>query len=92
MVIRKSLKKEELKIDRFHLYHLGTVTISQNCRLWLTGSWSAHVALESFHTPGFPDKKWELYVSLKFEGPDYNKKSKAKKNNVWMDRVVLVEK
>ena len=29
MVIRKSLKKEELKIDRFHLYHLGTVTISQ---------------------------------------------------------------
>lgn len=85
------LTRKDIVIDKFHLYKMGTVTISQKCRLFLMRSWSAHIQLERFHRMGFPDKKWDLYVSLKFEGPFYGK-SKSKENNVWMDRVVLVEK
>ena len=88
---RCKLEKKDIVIDKFHFYKVGTVTISQKCRLYLMRSWFAHIQLEQFHKLGFPDKKWDLYVSLKFEGPGYGK-SKSKENNVWMDRVVLVEK
>jgi hypothetical protein len=44
--------------------------------------------LDDCFTPGEP-VYWELWVSLKFEGPRY-KGSKAKENRVWYDRALLV--
>jgi hypothetical protein len=49
------------------------------------------VALEQFYVLGYPFRKWDVYASLKVEGPGYDATSTAAKNRIWCDRVVLVE-
>ena len=56
-------------------------------------SWRAGINLSSLYIPGeAPDKKYEIWLSLKFEGPGYSPESKSKINRVWIDRAVVVEK
>ncbi|MPN44942.1 hypothetical protein SDC9_192509 [bioreactor metagenome] len=79
--------------DRFQLYKLGNAPISSACYLWTMGSWAAGINMGSLYTAGeSPDKKYEVWVSLKFEGPGYHPASKARENRVWLDRAVVVEK
>ena len=52
------------------------------------GSCHVRSQLDECFTPGEP-VYWELWLSLKFEGPRY-KGSKAKENRVWYDRTLLV--
>ncbi len=91
VIHNRKITKEEIVIDQFHLYKLGRAALSAQCLVWLTSTWRASVALGSFQEMGNPFKEWDIYVSLKFEGPGYSSQSKAKEDNVWCDRVVLVE-
>ena len=45
--------------------------------------------LEAAWKPGV-ETEWEVWASLKFEGPVYSAKSVRKESNVWLDRVVLI--
>ena len=36
------------------------------------------------------DEDWDVYVSLKFEGPVYDKNSTLTESNVYYDRIVFV--
>ncbi len=92
-LLSRKISREEIVPDRFQLYKLGNAPISSACYLWTMGSWSAGINLGSLYTAGeSPDKKYEVWVSLKFEGPTYHPASKAKENRVWLDRAVVVEK
>ena len=92
-LLNRKIAKDEIVIDRYHLYKLGDAPIPSACYLWTMGSWTAGFNMGSLYTAGeSPDKKYEIWVSLKFEGPGYHPASKAKKNRVWLDRAVVVEK
>lgn len=85
-----SIKREEIVPDRFHLYKLGTTHLTANCYVWLTGSWSATIPLKEAYDDAHSRQAWDVYASLKFEGPGYSAQSTATVDNVWCDRVVLV--
>ncbi len=92
-LLNRKITRDEIVPDRFHLYKLGEAPISSACYLWTMGSWIAGFNLGSLYTAGeAPDKKYEIWVSMKFEGPGYHPASKAKENRVWLDRAVVVEK
>lgn len=92
-LLNRKITREEIVPDRFLLYKLGDAPIPSANYLWTMGSWTAGINLGGLYTAGeSPDKKYEIWLSLKFEGPGYHPASKAKENRVWLDRAVVVEK
>ena len=75
--------------DRFCFYRLGVIVPAPHGYVFPGNSCHIRSYLDECYTPGEP-VRWELWVSLKFEGPRY-KGSKAKENRVWYDRTLLVK-
>lgn len=74
--------------DEFHFYRIGVEELSPECYIYPGYSCNVRVNLDEYYEQGVP-QKWEVWLSIKFEGPRY-KGSKALENRVYYDRVVLV--
>ena len=57
----------------------------------LSENWTLQVDLSPHFLFTVPDKKYEIWASLKFEGPDFDPNSREKENTVSCDQVFLVE-
>ncbi len=84
------LKKEEVAADRYKLYKVGTFPITNATRVSVTTSAYFFRDIGIFFNEKTPDAQWDVYLSLKFEGPAVPG-SKAKTNRVLCDRIVLVK-
>jgi hypothetical protein len=85
----RMIKDDEVEVaDKFCFYKLGVIVPAPHGYLFPGHSCRVRSQLDDCYTPGEP-VYWELWVSLKFEGPRY-KGSKAKENRVWYDRAILV--
>jgi hypothetical protein len=71
----------------YQIYKLGGVKLTPDC-YWWCGDWNVQAKLGQFYDED-GDNKWDIYVSLKFEGPMYSKDSSAKENRVLCDQVIL---
>lgn len=88
---KKTLEVKDILPDKYKFYHLGVAKLSKNCKVWLSSnSWC--VGYEAQYLCGEPGaaNEWDIWVSLKFEGPAYPG-SKAVKDRILSDRVVLVK-
>ena len=89
-LVRRALPYGEIVPDVFKLYRVGRTRItSPKCAYWNTYSWGMGAKLEAAWKPGV-ETEWDVWASLKFEGPVYSTKSVCKESNVWLDRVVLI--
>ncbi len=85
----RTIKDDEVEeADKFCFYKLGVIVPAPHGYVFPGGSCHVRSQLDECYTPGEP-VYWELWVSLKFEGPRY-KGSKAAENRVWYDRTLLV--
>ena len=85
----RTIKDDEVETpDKFCFYKLGVFVPAPHGYVFPGGSCHVRSQLDECYTPGEP-VYWELWLSLKFEGPRY-KGSKAKENRVWYDRTLLV--
>lgn len=76
------------KDEKYHLYSLGTVKLSENCYVWAHPSCKIQYNVRSlFNKSG--NNTYRLYVSLKVQGPAYVPGSK-KKNAMLLDRILFV--
>jgi len=91
LLANKSITKQNIVIDKFHLYKLGTSIISPKSIVWMSKKWVPNIQVGQFAEAGNPFKKFDIYVSLKFEGTAYGAQSKASKNQVFCDNIVLIE-
>lgn len=90
-LIARTVEKSEIVPDEFHFYKVGRTAItSAKCRYWNSHSWRMGTALaEAFRNGN--DFEYEVWASLKFEGPAYSEKSRKEKSVVYLDRVLLVK-
>ena len=88
-VLERAIQASEIKADAYELYKLGTVVLTPDCKVWLS-DWNVTANLANFYEPGSADK-WDIYVSLKFEGPSYSKDSGVKEDRVLCDQIVLIK-
>ena len=80
-----SLKKVPTD-EKYHWVSLGEFEIGTNTQIWATSSWHIGVRLkDSSVKPG----KYQIWTSVKFEGPAYVQGSK-KKNRVFLDRACII--
>ena len=77
--------------NKYKLYKLITGPLSQRCSLVLSDDWLLTVDLSPNFLFTFPDRRFEIWASLKLSGPDVDPQSKAKENTVSCDQVLLVE-
>ncbi len=89
-IIKKTIPKAQLfKDEKYHFYHLGKAKLGEMYRLWMHHSWWLNINLNNLYDPINPDFEYDIYLSLKFEGPSYVKDSK-KTDALRVDRAVFV--
>ena len=81
--------------EKFHLYHVGTVTLGPQGYFWAHPTWNIQIPANQFYNPHDPAGKnvneYELFMSVKVEGPNYVKGSK-KVSSHSLDRIILARK
>ena len=90
----RTIKKSDVAPDVYKLYKFNApVKLSPGCMVW-GGKWHLSIGLGHLCPPDDPQalkSEWDVYASLKFEGPSYSNKSTNKPNRVLCDRVILVK-
>ncbi|MBQ3344639.1 MAG: DUF4838 domain-containing protein [Kiritimatiellae bacterium] len=89
-LLNSPIAAKDIVPNEFHFYKLGRCGIpSGYCVIWMGNSWRLSQSCAQIFRPGM-DEDWDVYVSLKFEGPVYDKNSTLKESNVYYDRIVFV--
>lgn len=84
-------KRGELpKDEKFHLYSLGRIKFAPSGYVWMHfPTWELQHQIDGVYKPG-EDNEYELFLSIKVQGPSYVEGSKSK-DAVMLDRVILVK-
>lgn len=89
-LLTRKIAREEIVPNEFHLYRIGRAPVlSSESIVWIGPTWCLSQYCMQVFRPGM-DEEWDIYVSLKFEGPDYDPKSVLKESGVYFDRLVFV--
>ncbi len=90
---RNGLTKEEISGPGFHWYKIGeNCTLTLSTYLYFFKNWIVQVDLGSVLEPQRPNEQFDIWASMKFEGPDYPYPKPGDKNAVYVERVILVRK
>ena len=84
-----SIKNKDMVEGKFHFYKVGRIRLTPACYLVFGSNWYVLSQLSDLYTPGV-DEQWDVYVSAKFEGPQYFPGSALKESRAVFDRTVLV--
>ena len=89
-LLSRKIAADEIVPGRFHLYKIGRTRVSSSeCQVWIGGSWALRDICWHMHRPPY-EGEWDIYVSLKFEGPLYDSPSTLAESAVYYDRSVFV--
>ncbi len=84
-------RDEPLSTGAYRFYPIGRTTLSADCCVWFDWTWNLQLPeIAGLFDPQEPGRQWEIYVSVRFEGPAYDPQSAIKQNRFYVDRVVLV--
>ncbi len=89
--IAEKIESAEVVADQYHSYKLGRTELTPHCLVWFTGRWIITIPIEQFYIVGEPFIKWDIYASLKFEGPAFGSRDTSKENRIYCDRIILVK-
>ncbi|MFA6928814.1 MAG: DUF4838 domain-containing protein [Lentisphaeria bacterium] len=81
--------EENFQDEKFHLYNLGKVTLTSKCYAWAHYSWNIQRPLSEFYQSNGISNEYDLYFSIKVQGPAYVKDS-LQENAIMLDRILLV--
>lgn len=91
-LLNRKITAKEIVPDKFHLYKVGSAPIGTGGYIWTMSNWKVGISASSLYIPGeATNKKYDIWLSIKFEGPGYSKKSKAKENRFYIDRAIVVD-
>lgn len=92
-VARKGLKSTNIKADQvpgpgYHLYKLEDVKLTAGCYAYFFWSWIIQCDVPVTET----DARWDLYASIKFDGPGFPHGDPKAENSIWVERLLLVKR
>jgi hypothetical protein len=77
---------------KYKLYKIGDFTIPVGASINLASWWGIGQSLSNYYPEGDADRKFELWVSLKFVGPNFGLKTEDGKDRMVCDRFFLVDR
>ena len=91
LLCKKIARKDIPADEKYHWYHIGRSKVRQICDIYAHESRQMPLSIpEAMFDPKNPDKEYDIYVSVKLEGPSYVPGSK-KEDAIYMDRVIFAE-
>lgn len=88
--LHRNITENEISSSGYNLYKIGRTTLNEQCYVWISLSWAIQIPVSAFYDVQNPKKEWDIYASLRFEGPTYPHGEKGTVDRVFVDRVVLV--
>jgi hypothetical protein len=84
---------EPITAGEYRLYPIGRTALSPQCTVWFDWSWQIQFPdVAGLYAPAVPERQWDVYVSVRFEGPAYDDKAEPQaQNRFYVDRIVFVE-
>ena len=89
-VAKLEIEADDIPSPGYNVYKIGRGKLSPSCYVWFTGSWLIQVLLDGFYNPATPDQEWDIYASLRLEGPTYPHGERGETDRVFVDRIILV--
>ncbi len=87
---RMSLSRKTIPEDeKYHWYYVGRSRLLTNTKLWTHWSWTFHFNLSTFYNADKFDQLYDIYLSLKLQGPVYVDGS-TRQNDIRVDRIALI--
>lgn len=90
-VLSKVLQPEEVPGPGYHWYLLGECAIGRSYYAYFFWSWNIQVDLEGALDEQHPEQPFEVWASIKFEGPGFPHGRPEQPNAISVERVVLVK-
>ncbi len=87
---RIRVERKDIVPGEYRLYKLGAIMVTPDSWVWFSArSWQTNQQLgEYLYEPGSPNR-WDVWVSLKFDGPSYG--GAAAEDQVLCDRIIVVK-
>ena len=73
----------------FNWYKVATTTLTSDCYVYFFWSWIVQLNVGRVADTMRPDQKYEVWIKVKFTGPDFPLGEKDEENAIWLERVVL---
>ena len=89
----KTIPLSAFKKDKYSLVNLGTTELSSDCSLIFAEGWSSTLAqkfLPRVFNPSNPKRKYEIWASLKAEGPKFFQ-GDTRENRLYLEQLFVVE-
>jgi hypothetical protein len=85
-----TVKKEKIPSDeKFHYYRVGKITLPPKSYVWAHPTWNIQRSMNEFYESNGMPNDYELFLSIKLEGPAYVKGSN-RENSFSLDRILLI--
>jgi len=90
-LLTQALKPAEIPQDeKYHLYYLGRTAITTETKFYAHWSWSYQRPLKRAYRPDAPWTKYDVYASIKLQGPSFVRGS-TRKDDFRVDRIILAQ-
>ncbi len=80
---------EDVSGPGYHWYKMGAFPIGPSCYVYFCGSWNIQFDLDDAVDPEHPNQVYEVWASIKFEGPGFPHAQPGQKNAICVERVIL---
>jgi hypothetical protein len=87
----KPIKPEDVPGPGYHWYKMGTYSVAPSYYMYFFWSWIIQLDVDAAQDALKPDAKFDIWASIKFEGPGFPHGSATDKNAICVERVVLVK-
>ncbi len=84
------IRAEDITGPGYHWYKMGTFAIEPGFYLYFFWSWIIQIDIDNVYDPAKPDRKFEIWARVKFEGPRFPHAKPGAKDAISVERVVLV--
>jgi hypothetical protein len=86
-----AIRAEDVSGPGYHWYKLGTFPIGPSYYAYFFWSWIIQIDLENAVDPAQPDRKFDVWVRVKFEGPGFPHGKADQPNAICVERMILVK-
>ena len=90
-VTSSSITAADVPGSGYHWYKMGTHKIGPSYYLYFFWSWIIQIDLGSAFDEANPDQQFDIWASVKFEGPAFGQGDADDENALCVERVVLVK-
>jgi hypothetical protein len=83
------IAKKQILSDGYNFYRMGRAKLSPKGYAWFN-YWKCQIGLESMYDPQHPNREYDIYVSIRFEGPTYLAGQQGKTDAIFVERFVFL--